>query len=743
MAILNDDQKVIQEGRKNKLPKQVEESVRNQISAKLVTKLEEMDIGTKISEMWHKGNSNRQRWLDRQQAYLSSWDEHLEATAEGAWNHASTLHIPMPLTIAKTMHARFYEAVMSLEPLFRLKPRREDAVGRSQLVSDIMHYGLTDWCNDFQGIGPTMDKWIWRWLTEGSSVMKQRWDVRFSSFVDVQEERVLQTDTPPDNEFAPLTERFEMKETEVKRTSRVFEGPVFEVKNIEDILLVGGEGDMQAADAVLDRYWLTSSEMWQFVDRKVFIRKAVKEVIKGGGDSMVGTASSNIKDQRAQNAGMAGVDQTIDHQRYEIIESYLSIDVDGSGINSEVVVWVHIRSGEILRATYLNRINKNGRRPYAKIDFQPRHGQEYGTGLIEWLWPLSVELDAWHNIAVDYGTLSTMPFFFYRPGSNLEPSTIQLEPGAGIPVDNPQTDIFIPNMGNRAVFGMQQEASIMQMVTRLTGISDLNLGIQTGVQGVARTATGSRALLSESTTNLNVFLRRFQQGWKQALRFYHDMLQQNIPPGMSFRLTGEHGNDYWATVKSRDDLNVDVDFQLDPNSANSNPIIQQETSQQILQLSLNPILIQTQVVSVNNIYEAAKDVIKSLGVKDFGRFLTKPQQRQVFLNPKDEANRILNGIEVPLDPAMDHEGFIAFVDELFKSDDILGQFSGEQTVALGKQRQGHVKMQEAIKDLVAQANNARQAQINQNAAAPPEAPVQLGPAGGPDSPTEPIFGEGT
>jgi len=740
MAILNDDKKVIIEGRSKTLPPEVEESLRNQIPEKLARKLEKMKIGTKVSEMWHRGNAHRQQWLDRQQAYLSTWDEHLEATSEGAWNHASTLHVPMPLTVAKTVHARFLEAVMSLDPLFVIKARREDGIERSKLVSDIMHYALKDWANDYEGIAPVMDKWLWRWITEGSAIMKQRWEKKYTSFVDVEEEQVLETDRPEKDVVGPLTERLITKEREVRRTKLTFEGPVFEIKDIEDVLIVGGGGNTQKADAVLDRYWLNASDMLSFVDRKLFRSKAVKKVIKGGGDSMGGVGAGNIKEQRAQNAGLGGVDQSIDHEQYEVIESYLSMDVDGSGINSEVVVWIHIKSGEILRATYLHRINKNGRRPYFKIDWQPRHGQEYGTGLIEWLYPLSVELDAWHNIAVDYGTLSTMPFFFYRPGSNLEPGTIQLEPGAGIPLDNPQTDVFIPNMGNRAVFGMQQEQSIMTMVQRLTGISDINLGAVTGAQGPTRTATGSRALLAESTTNLNVFLRRFQQGWRQALKYLHDELEQNIPPGKSFRLMGSTGNDYWAIVKSREDLNLEADFEINPNSANSNPTIQQEISQQVLQLTLNPILIQTQVVTTNNIYQAAIDVVKSLGVKDFGKYLTEPAQKQNFLSPKNEVNRILNGIAVDIDPAMDHEGFVKFVDELFRNDDILGQFTEDAVRAIGAQKEKHIQMQSAIQDLVAQANNARQAQINQNASAGPEAPVQLGVAGGPDSPEAPVFG---
>src|SRR5690606_36348476 len=98
---------------------------------------------------------------------------------------------------------------------------------------------------------------------------------------------------------------------------------------------------------------------------------------------------------------------------------------------------------------------------------------------------------------------------------------------------------------------------------RLTGISDLTLGLL-NQQGAARTATGARAILGESTANLDVHLRRLNLGWKKALEYLLHMLQQRIPDGFSFRLTGDDGSSYWAYIKTRDDLEGDFDVEVSP-----------------------------------------------------------------------------------------------------------------------------------------------------------------------------------
>lgn len=713
MSTLIDDKEVVQKGKRPDKLKDVAAPLRDQVPEKLAKKLEEMDIPQKMVKVWTTGNNERLEWLQKQRDLLADWDEFYESSAEGPFEGSSTLHLPMPLIVCKTVHARFNQAILGIEPFFTTKPRREDSINSARVVQDLMGYTLKDWINFRKGVDDVVDAWLWQWITTGSGILKLRWDVCYESFIDV----VLKPKIVNEKQKNEKGEEVEVPvqkivEVEEKVTAKIFEGPVAELKQNEDLLIVGGEGDPQRADVVIDRYYLTASQLWTMADRKVFREEEVKCVIEGGPDYVSGATNSDIKQARQENTGESTLDTEIDADKYEILECYSKLDVDGSGINTEVVMWVAAKSRELLRATYLRRINRAGERPFSKIDYHKRHGQTYGTGLVEMLHPLSVELDAMHNLTVDYGIISTLPFGFYRPTSSIDPEILRLEPGSLIPLDDPQRDVFFPNLGNRTVFGMQQEQSIQLMVERLTGINDMSLGVMSGSQGATRTATGARALLGESNANLDIFLKRLNRGWKSFLQQLLHMLQQRIPQGMSFRVTGDAGDDYWQRIKSEADIAGEFDFEVAPNSAESNRSIQQEVSSQVLQFTQNPLFIQAGIVNSGNIYEAAKGYLRGLGIKDYGRYCTKPPQYNHMLSPEDEANRILRGIPVPVTPEMDHEGFIKYFQEIYKSDELLGQFNEQQTLQLAAQAQKHAAMLEALQAAQAQAANAAQAQMN-------------------------------
>jgi hypothetical protein len=732
---LNNDKQVVLDGRKDKL-KDADAPLRDQVVDKLYKKLSDDEIGAVVRNLWSAGNAKRATWLERQKVYLQAWDEHLLPSTEGAYDGSSQLHIPMPFIVAKTLHARFVQALWQ-DPPVHCKARNEASIERVPAVQDTMRYYLMDGANYGKGAEETVDKWVWDWVTAGSGLMKLRWDVRYTRFIDV--EMVAKPGAPQiqivDGKEAVVAGPPKLMEEEVKRTKKCFDGPVFDNVNPEDLLIIGGAGDPDLADAVLHGQLLTASELWTLADRKVFDSDAVKTVIEAGPDNEEGMDGSDIKALRAQNAGQSQLATDADLDRYRVIEAYLKRDVDGSGITADIVAWVHERTGELLRATYLHRVSKTGERPFIKADYIIRKDQEYGTGVVELLYPLSKELDAMHNMRIDFGMISVMPFGFYRASSGIDPETIQLEPGALIPVDNPMTDVMFPNLGNRTVFGYQEEAALDSMIQRLTGVNEMSLGMMTS-QGAARTATGARALVGESSANLDVHLRRLNRGWKKALRCLLHMLQQRIPEGLSFRITGETGLDYWRTIRASEDLQGDFDIEVSPSSASSNASIQAEIADFIMQAVADPLAIQLGTVTPNQYYEAKINQLRARGVKDYGRFFQKPSANTRIFTPEEEANRILRGIEVPVSPESDHEGFISWWEMAKGNDEILGQFDEQQTMLLEVQAQKHAQTLKALQAMAAQQANAQQMQRNASMSAE-QAPVAQGPQQG-----MPMMGQG-
>jgi hypothetical protein len=729
MSDIQLDKDVISDGRKDTL-KDVEAPLRDQIVQKLFNSLVEMKIGQKVSNMWHKGSANREAWLERQKEYLAHWDEYLVNDASGSFEGSSQLHLPMAFTVCKTAHARFMQALWQDPPL-HTKADNEASIERVPVVQDTMRYYLMKGANYNAGCRRTVDMWVWDWITTGSGIMKWRWDVQYERYLDVAnvQERAPSLFKPAEDGSIQEIPQFKMVEKEVEKVDKCFDGPVLDLVNMEDILIIGGGGDPDLADAVLHKQELTASELWTLVDRKVFNRAAVEKIIEGGPDSREGDTGGDVKTQRAHHAGQAGLETEADLDRYTIMESHLKLDVNGSGINTGVIAWIHPRSCELVRATYSRRVNKTGKRPFIKADFQVRKNQEFGVGLVELMYPLTKELDAMHNMRIDFGLISVMPIGFYRPASGIDPENIQFEPGQLIPVENPQTDVVFPQMGNRTAFGAQEEASLMQMIERLTSISDLNMGVNSS-QGALRTATGARGMLGEMSANLDVYLGRLNDGWGKALRYLLHMLQQRIPPGLSFRITGDTGQDYWRTVRNAEDIAGNFDIEVSPNSASSNPAIQAEQASSIMQMVSNPLAIQMGVVGPGQFYEAYKNQLMSLGVRDWGRYALKPDGYERTMTPEEEANRLLRGMEVPVMPNADHEGFIQFY-EMFEGDDeLMGQFSVEQIGLLKIQAMKHAQMIQALQQQQAQAANVSQMKQNaQMGSSPAPTGAPVAPAG--------------
>ncbi len=717
------DQDLVKDGRENTL-KDTEDlkvvvPLRDQIVNKLVKKLEELKEGQRTVEIWQQGNDRRADWLERQQVLLENFDEFIEPIYDATNDWSSTLHLPITLTMCKTFHARFLAALLGIDPPFNVRARQSANVDRAALIEQLMRYTLQSWVNNYQGIEDVVDAWLWSWVTSGSGILKSRWDRRYTRYIDVvNKKKVVGSIGVPTQEGIQIVPQEVDEEVEEEVTKEIFNGPMLEFKQNQDVLLVGGGGDPQEADEVIDGSgYYTASQLWSLVDQGIFREEQVKELINSGENRKGDQYNQAINDQQNASSGMSGVDNESDHKRYHVLERYARIDVDGSGIAADVILWVARESGDILRATYLYRQSKTGLRPFFKIDFHKRHGMDVGIGLPELLYTLQREIDAVHNIRLDFGIISSMPFGFFRPTSSLSDERMPLEPGTLIPLDNPQTDVFFPQLGNRTTFTQQEEASLYGYIERMVSISDINLGM-TGSQGAARTAYGARALLGESSSNLDVFLRRMNRGWKRAIVYLFHMLQERLPDGFQFRILGDDGSQYWETIDSKDQLCGLYDFEIESNSANSNKQIQIEQSAQILQTIANPLFIQMGMVTPINLYNAVKNLFSAQGIRDYSKYVSKPTNSMRVYTPEELANSALAGVDIPLDPTQDLQGFVGYFEHIMKHDEILGQFSEQQTISLARKAMEAQQMLQAIQAQQAQVQNSQQMQMNASMAAP-------------------------
>ena len=700
-------------GRKNKLKSNEVMATSIELpDKKLLRKLIDENYGTQVRSMWTVANSHRAEWLNRQEAFLSRYDEFIEPIYDRPVDWAAAIHLPISLIVAKTYHARFFSAIFTHDIPFTVSARKGANAEREQLVEDLMGYSVKDWANDYQGIEDEVDKALWQWVTRGVFLTKNGWEKRYSQFKDIvkkPESKIAVVNI--DGQDIPV-ETTEEVDREEDVTLLDFDGPTLRNINAEDLVIIGN-ADPDKADAVIESTYLTASDLFTLVDRGLFDADSVNTITQTAGDIKGSKISDGIKLRQAQNAGLADIDnRSAELTRYHILECYVKKDVYGSGINSELVVWVHESSGTILRATYLHRINsKTKKRPYAKVDFYKRQGQIYGVGLIELIYSITKEIDALNNMAVDFGLVSSMPFGYVRATSSLSNVAIPIEPGALVPLDNPSQDVFFPNLGNRGGWASAQIQFLYSMIERLTGLSDISFG-STASQGAARTASGVRALLNESNINLDIFLRRLNRGLKKIYRQMFADIQAKMPAGLEFRITGDDGAAYFRQVKTRDEIAGSFDFALEPNSQASNPAVRIENATSILQLTSNMLDVQLGIVTPLQRYEALKNYLAALNIRDYGRFIQKPVNQERTYSPEEMANKILAGYPLQFNPMDDLQGFITYAQYIIDNDDILGQFSPQQAIMLASKQQEAAQMQQALEQMQAQTAVTNQMRSN-------------------------------
>jgi len=190
------------------------------------------------------------------------------------------------------------------------------------------------------------------------------------------------------------------------------------------------------------------------------------------------------------------------------------------------------------------------------------------------------------------------------------------------------------------------------------------------------------------------------------------------------------GDDYFKVIKTREEIAGNYDFEFEPNSASSNPSIRMDTASQVMQLTSNPLDIQLGIVTPLQRFEALKNYLIAIGVKDYGKFIQKPQGMERSFTPEEITNRILAGADAPLSPNMDLQGFLAFAQEIMDNDELLGQFKEEQAKALAAKMKEAEQMIAALEQMAAQQANAQQMQRNSQQSLQ-QVPENVAPAAGP------------
>ena len=272
---------------------------------------------------------------------------------------------------------------------------------------------------------------------------------------------------------------------------------------------------------------------------------------------------------------------------YEILTHYgpYPVKTDNKTHYEECVFYVCREPNVLLGAYRLSDVVYTGVRPLIDQHYHTISNRFYSMGICEIVEHLSEEIDTIHNMRIDVGMATNLPFFFYTNTSDFRPGDITIKPLAGIPVDDARSVTF-PHMQNVTTFYEKEEMQLLSLAERVLGITDLFLGVSPTRGAAARHATGFLGSQQEGVMRMSEIMYQDASAFAMMCDLIYTLEVQYGPPERSFRLMNELGTHDYPAV-TREDLMFErgYDFRLGANVGAWTQQAKLQQAQSILQLA--------------------------------------------------------------------------------------------------------------------------------------------------------------
>lgn len=444
----------------------------------------------------------------------------------------------------------------------------------------------------------------------------------------------------------------------VRRSVVVYDGPRVIVKDYDEVLFPVRSANLQApspsnpggAPFVILIDNPTAHEIHGLIDGG-FYDLPDDDALEALGLRSRDTSDEEAKEQRDVMEGVRDerAEDTL-HRTYTRLVCFDTYDLDGDGVAEDVIWWVLKEDRVLLKATSLTEMYPPDppRRPLAHASLLPVKGRVTGISLPELMEGLHDFLKSTLDLGVDGATLASTPFFFYRAASSLKPEIIRPWPGDGIPIGDPSRDLFFPQIPFDGSSTLNMFFTGRQLEERLTSIGDLQSGrVPQGKSSALRTTANLQTILAQGEARPERVLRRFFMGFAEVFRQMHGLNQYFWPDNKQIRVLGprEPGEDPYPTISRNSDLEGRYEFDFRASVLNASKVAKQQGLVQLLQMLVNPLMLQLGMVGPNEIHRMLRDFTRSTG-NDPDRYLSEPSPgaSETRVDPADAIALIGGGI---------------------------------------------------------------------------------------------------
>lgn len=638
------------------------------LSRRRTFSFEKADLIKKVIDEYEEDLFDRQEWSERRLQRYAKYRGWLEHKTQ-PWDGASNAHVPMMMTDCQRTIDTLVNAVLAQRPVMGATAVNQADQSKGETIDELLDYQffleqngeekVQEWAEHFVVDGTTIafipyikdDRRVADVRTYAAlnpsypplpqllqiledaypkSFAKQTsddlwgWSVRWTD--DSQQEQVASVEfyTDEDHRLVMVAER-EM---------RVFDGPCFLPKALEDIVIpsrstncqIPGPSNPGGADHVTMVDYPSWDEIKRLQQQGYYDQVTPEdlEVVEAHATHgvAVGEDAADPGEHKVQRDALAGqtyghadtTDRTLTRLTY-----FGRYDVDDDGLDEDVIFTLLKEPRKLLKVSLLTERYPAipPRRPFAEARLLPVPGQFYAIGMLELLEHLHDVSKGLLDQTLDKNTLVNTPWFLYRAASGMRPEVIKCAPGEGYPVSNPGQDMVFPQIPNPdQTLSLNLMGMLQAMADKQVVIGDLQFGrVPQGKASALRTVSGMQTVLQQGDARPERLLRRFFAGLAQVFAQFHELNEAFLPPKKSYRVAAmtQPGKNPYRTIDDPSKIRGRFQFDFKANSLNTSKASQAQILQGLMPILFNGMTFQMGLASKETFYTALKKLVTALG----------------------------------------------------------------------------------------------------------------------------------
>ena len=500
-----------------------------------LTEIQQKKIKKILKQSWEEWQANTSSLRSKLYRY-NSLMEGIKEPKMFPWPGCSNLHIPLIETHITICHSVVSATMLDMDPVWYVRLLID---GQGDNVDTDIEKFLNWKCKTELNIDSALSDVYWNTYRDGTGIGDLDWVEEFEKQFDIKQYDSVedfQGDFPDEKAAGVSKEQYKQYIKELLSEEAIqimieervikYMGPKLRVVELKDFITIPTtapdlEYAMLVGDAFIQRgdYFRRNTiaakgeEAW-------FDKDECEKMLKTNG---LTDSPDDISQSQDQIEGISRTRVT-KADEYYCMQGVLRVDLNGDGVEEKYLFMFHRDSDSLIRFERYPYLHN--RMKYIVWRFKKRPNRLLGQSIPDQLIDINEEVDTQHNQRVDSRTVTTVPSFMKKEGSQFDPTRRdqRFYPGVTFKVTNfeefKQVPITQTDMGQ----SMQEEQQLYLLADIRTGAAQSRSGRESARDP---RASGKKVatLVQQSNQRLDDHMRELKIGTKelgsQILELYY------------------------------------------------------------------------------------------------------------------------------------------------------------------------------------------------------------------------------